>query len=142
MDQTQKLLQSVVENARTGLNACEQLMERTKDEEMRRELMTLREQYQGFQRDAEQALYDAGGRPHAQNPMARAGMWMGLQLNTMTDTSAGHIADMIIQGTTMGVIGMTKDRNEFADADANAQGIASNFVTTQQDSIERMKKFL
>ena len=62
MDQTQKLLQSVVENARTGSDACEQLLNHTKDAGMRQELMTQRDQYQAFARDAEKSLYEAGGK--------------------------------------------------------------------------------
>jgi len=142
MDQTQKLLQSVVENARTGADACEQMLNRIKDAGMRQELMTQRDQYQAFARDAEKALYDAGGQPHATSPLSRMGMWMGVQMNTLTDTSPSHIADMMIQGATMGVIGMTRDRNDSPDADAGAQGIASNFITCQQNSIDRMKQFL
>lgn len=142
MDQTQKLLQSIVENARTGSDACEQLLTHTKDAGMRQELMTQRDQYQAFARDAEKSLYEAGGQPHAKNPLSRMGMWMGMQMNTLTDSSSAHIADMMIQGATMGVVGMTRDRNDLPDADANAQGIASNFITCQQNSIERMKQFL
>lgn len=141
-DQTQKLLQSIVENARTGLDACDQLIEKTKDAAVRDELMTQRAQYQGFAQDAERALYTAGGQPHAKGPLSRVGMWMGLQLNTLTDASASHIAEIAIQGTTMGVIGMTRDRAQLPDADANAQGIASNFITTQQQAIDTLKGFL
>ena len=142
MDQTQKLLQSVVENARTGLDALEQLLKHVKDAKMREELMTEREQYQGFIRDAEQALFAAGAQPHAKGMMERMGMWMGIRMNTMTDISNAHIAEMLIQGLTMGVVGMTRDRNDLPDADANAHGIASNFITTQQDAIERLKPLL
>lgn len=39
---TEKLLQRVVENARTGANACEQLIQRTRDGEMRGALRDLR----------------------------------------------------------------------------------------------------
>ena len=142
MNQTQKLLQSVVENARVGLDACEQLLQFAKEPEIRQELMHEREQYQTFQRDAEQSLYDAGARPHAQNPLSRAGMWVGLRVNTLTDDSASHLADIIIQGATMGVIGMTRDRNDLPDADAHAHDIASQFITAQQESIERLKNLL
>lgn len=142
MDQTQKLLQSIVENARTGLDACEQLLAKTKDPGMRDELMTQRAQYQNFAHDAERSLYDAGGRPHAKSPLQRMGMWMGVQMNTMTDDSASHIADIAIQGLTMGVIGMTRDRANLPEADAHAQGIASSFITAQQENIDRLKPYL
>ena len=141
-NQTQKLLQSVVENARTGLDACEQLIGKTKDQNMRNELMTQRDQYQQFARDAENALFATGGQPHRKNPMARMGMWMGIQMDTMMDATPSHIADMLIQGATMGVVGMTRDRNDLPDADAHAQGIASSFITAQQENIDRLKTYL
>jgi hypothetical protein len=141
-NQTQKLLQSVVENARSGLDACEQLLGKVTDGEMRGELMTQRAQYQNFAQDAEKALYAAGGQPHRKNPLERVGMWMGVEMNTMTDVTPPHIADMLIQGATMGIVGMTKDRNDLPEADANAQGIASSFITAQQENIEKLKGYL
>lgn len=142
MDQTQQLLQSVVESARTGAEACAQLIERTPDPGMRNELLAQRDQYETCARDAERALYDLGGKVKNPGPAAKAGMWMGVRMNTLTDATNSHIADIAIQGATMGVIGMTRDRSAYPDADAHAQGIASAYITAQQDSIERMKQFL
>lgn len=142
MDQTQKLLQSVVENARTGLDGCQQLVERAEDPGIRDELMRQCQQYQSFARDAERALADAGAKPHRKSPMERIGMWMGMQMNTMTDTSPSHIADITIQGAAMGVVGMTKDLNDNPEADGSARGIAESFISSQQENIDRMKAFL
>ena len=142
MDQTQKLLQSIVENARMGADACDQLMPKTSDMSLRQELMNERQQYENACRDAEAQLMQLGVHPHPKGPMARAGMWMGMEMNTMMDKSASHIADMLIQGCTMGVVEMTKARNSLPDADAQAQGVASALVTAQQESIERLKVFL
>ena len=142
MDDTQKLLQSVVENARTGLNACDQLIAKAKDAGVRDQLMTQRAKYQSFAQDAERALYAAGGQPHATTPLGRMGMWMGIQMNTLTDDSASHIAEIAIQGATMGVIEMTRDRAALSEADANAQGMASGFIVSQQENIDALKAFL
>lgn len=142
MNQTQKLLQSIVENARTGMDACDQLLTRTDDAEMRNELMNEKTQYETFARDAEQSLFATGEHPHAKGPLSRAGMWMGIQMNTLTDATSSHIADIVIQGATMGVIGMTRDRNQLPDADEHAHDIASNFITAQQEAIDRLKNFL
>ena len=46
MDQTQKLLQTIVENARMGADACDQLMSKTDDMSLRQELMNERQQYE------------------------------------------------------------------------------------------------
>lgn len=142
MNQTEKLLQSLVENARMGEDACDQLLSRAEDMQMRQELMLEKQQYAEIARDAEQRLCDMGVKPRPKGMAARMGMWMGMQMNTAMDKSASHIADIVIQGATMGIVEMTKARNSNQDADAEAQGIASNFITRQQDAIDRLKAFL
>ena len=142
MDQTQKLLQMIVENGRMGESACDQLIGRTDDVQMRKELMLEKQQYADAAREAEVRLTDLGARPQPKGPAARAGLWMGMQLNTMMDKSAATIAEMVIQGATMGVVELTKARNSLAEADAQAQGLASNLITRQQEAIDRLKSFL
>ena len=70
------------------------------------------------------------------------GLWMGMRINTIADRSASHIADIVIQGATMGVVELTKARNFNPDADAQAQGIESFLITKQQEAIDRLKRFL
>ena len=143
MNETVQLLQDVVRNARTGQDAVEQLMKKTSAVGgMKEELLRERQDYDDARRAGEQALFGVGGREEPVNPLSKAGMWAGLEMETLTDRSDAHIAEIVIQGATMGVIEMTKARNELPDADAEAQGVASDFVTRQQDGIERMKAFL
>ena len=142
MNQTQKLLQTIVENGRMGEDACDQLLKRTEDMELRKELMLEKQHYAAAARDAEGRLCEQGLKPEPKGAMARMGLWMGMQLNTAVDQTSSHIADIVIQGLTMGVIELTKARNSFNEADAEAQGIASNLITKQQESIDRLKPFL
>ena len=142
MNQTQKLLQTIVENGRMGEDACDQLLKRTEDMELRKELMLEKQHYAAAARDAETRLCEQGLKPEPKGPMARMGLWMGMQINTAVDQTSSHIADIVIQGLTMGVIELTKARNSCSDADAEAQGIASNLITKQQESIDRLKSFL
>ena len=142
MNQTIQLLQDVVRNARTGQAAAEQLLNRVENPEMRGELAVERDRYRAAAQEAERALSDSGGEPEPVGLMARAGMWLGTQMNTLTDTSNAHIAEMVIQGATMGVIEMTKARNTYPDADSLASGIASRFIVMQNDIIDRQKAYL
>lgn len=142
MNQTVNLWSRVAENARTGYDAANQLLARTEDDEMRSELASERDYYRDAARDAEEKLRKLGEKADGKGPLARAGMWAGIRMNTMTDRTSSHLADIVIQGATMGVIDTTKARNEFPDADPDAQDAASRFITRQQDAIERMKEFL
>ena len=104
--------------------------------------MMEKQQYAASAQDAEKLLFAQNIHPQPKGPMARMGLWMGMQINTATDQSASHIADITIQGATMGVVALTKARNSFTEADAQAQGIASNLITKQQEAIDRLKAFL
>ena len=141
MNQSENLLQAVVENARMGADACDQLLTRTSEMELRKELMLQRQQYSDSAREAEERLCAMGIEPRPKGMPARMGMWMGMQMNTAMNRSPSHIADMVIQGATMGVVEITKARNTYTEADAQAQGIASNLITKQQEAIERLKKY-
>lgn len=142
MDQTAELLNCVARNALTGDDATAQLIKRTSDSEMRRELIFQQQQYRAVHRQAEDMLAKMGKDAESPGPMAKMGMWAGVMMNTAMDRSNAHIADIMIQGATMGVVDTTKARNECVDASAEAQGVAGRFITQQQDSIERMKQFL
>ena len=142
MNQTEKLLQSIIENARLGEDACDQLLSRAEELKIREELMLEKQNYAATVRDAECMLQEMGMRPRPKGMMARMGMWMGMQMDTMTDRSASHIADMLIQGSTMGIVEITKARNSLPDADGKAHGIAADMITKQQEAIDRLKAFL
>jgi len=142
MEQTEKLLQSIVENARMGIYACEQLLTKSDDFKIRKEIMLEKQHYSEIARDAEQRMFEKGIEPKPEGMMQRMGMWMGMQMNTISDRSPEHLADMLIQGATMGIVEMTKARNSNPGASADAQGIASAFIEKQQAAIDRLKSFL
>ena len=82
------------------------------------ELIREKEDYAVTRHQSEQALVNAGGRAEPVGPLARAGMWAGLEMETLADRSDAHIAEIVIQGATMGVIEMTKALNRaLADTD-------------------------
>lgn len=142
MDETIQLLKDVAKNARTGEEALGQLLEKVESPEMRGELDRELRQYRLAARQAESALERAGAVPEPVGAMQKAGMWMGTQMNTLTDRSNAHIAEMVIQGATMGIIEMTKARNTCPDAAPDAAGLASRFIVDQNDIIERQKAYL
>lgn len=142
MNQTIQLLQDIVRNARTGESGVSQLMEKTDDQRMRKELNREKTDYQSMAERAEQTLKAMGGKIEPLGKMAQMGMWIGTQLNTMTNKTNAHIAEIIIQGANMGVIELTKSRSAYAEADKKAQDIAAEFITRQQAIIERQKAFL
>ena len=142
MNQTEKLLQCIIENGRTGEDACDQLLSKTDDMKLRKELMLEKQQYAETVRDAEERLCAMGIHPQPKGMGARMSMWMGMQMNTAADRSAAHIAEITFQGAGMGISEMTKAINSNPRADAEIKGIAQNMIQMQQQAIDRLKPFL
>ena len=142
MDHSHKLLLSVADAANMGMDSVEMLLKKTEDEKMIRELKHLSAQYKQSKNRVEDRLSETGGKITARNPMAKAGVWMGVQMDTLTDRSNSHLADMLIQGTTMGIVDITKARAQYPDADDTAKTIADEFLKKENQSIETLMTYL
>ena len=63
-------------------------------------------------------------------------------MNTLLDSSEQHIAEMMINGTTMGIIDMTKKLNELEQPKAKEKEIAEEFIENSQAYIDMWKNYL
>ena len=142
MNQSIELLRDVVRTARDGDEGIRLVMEKTKDTAFREALFDEQAQYQAIERDAGRRLVGMGSQAEPESLMARAGMKMGIGMQTLTDTSTAHLANLLIQGSTMGVTELTRSRNEHGDADQESVSLCDRLIKAQQDAIERAKGFL
>jgi len=142
MNETVQILQDLARNAQSGLDAIEALTLRAESRAMRDALNEARTRYQKSLRDGERALRAAGGPAEPTGKAARTAMKLGLELQTAVNRTDDHIAEMVIQGATMGVIEMTKSMNTYAEAEPYARSLASQFIVQQNEIIETHKKFL
>ena len=67
---------------------------------------------------------------------------MMIRAKTLTDRSPSRIAEMMIQGSTMGTIQMTRRLHSCEAADAEALLLAHKLLRTEENNIEQMKEFL
>ena len=67
--------------------------------------------------------------------------WMGIQLNTVNDTSNSKLSDLLIQGTNMGIIKGRKLLNSISTT-KEIKNILSDFVRLQEKNVEDLKKYL
>ena len=142
MDDSHKLLFSVADAANIGKDSVEMLMGKTEDEKMIRELKQLSEHYEQTRTQVETRLRETGGKIRDRNVMAKMSVWMGVQMDTLTDRSNSHLADMLIQGTTMGILDVTKTQSACPNADGESAGIAARFLQCEQQSIDALKQYL
>lgn len=74
--------------------------------------------------------------------MQKAMGWMGVEMNTLTDKSNSKISEMMLQGTNMGIIEGVKLWNNNPDATEPVKNILKDFITFQENTVEKLKKYL
>ncbi len=80
--------------------------------------------------------------PSKEKMMEQTMLWGSIQMNTLLDSSEQHIAEMMINGTTMGIIDMTKKLNELEQPKAKEKEIAEEFIENSQAYIDMWKNYL
>jgi len=68
--------------------------------------------------------------------------WAGIQLNTITDQSNSKISEMLIQGSTMGIIEGVKLQNHNKNLNPNINNVLTDFITMQENTIAKLKAYL
>ena len=68
--------------------------------------------------------------------------WLGIQLNTLNNSSNSKIAEILIQGNDMGIVKGVKNINNMKFKNDEIKNILEDFVSLQQKNIEELKKFL
>ncbi|MBQ3079219.1 MAG: hypothetical protein IJC48_04360 [Clostridia bacterium] len=142
MNQNAELFRSVQGAAQMGIESIELLLDKTEHEGIRTEMLHQLSEYKKSEQKALEGLKEAGEKPKMRNPLTRAGTWMGIQMDTLVDQSPSHLADMLIQGSTMGVIELTRARAACPDAGEKAHKLASDFLQNEDQAIDRLKNFL
>lgn len=65
-----------------------------------------------------------------------------ISAKTMLDKSPDRVAEMVIQGSTMGVIDVVKKLKEYADCDDDIKNIGYKLLYIEQKNVDEMKHFL
>lgn len=141
---TKRFLDSLYKNVKMGADSIIDLMPKVKDKGMREEMTAELEHYEKFAKNIRDILFKSGDEPKEESFMAKAMTKMGIEMNTMMDSTSSHIADMMIQGATMGVTDTTKLIREYENTSCSEEAIAlaRETVKYEEESIERLKKFL
>ena len=143
--QTEEGLAEIYRNAQLAITSISDVMPSLEegDETLREELIAQHEAYEQFSAKAQMLARDLEIELKEPNPMKKVMMWGSIKLNTLTDNSRAHIADMMVQGTVMGVTSLRTTASELP-IDGNDEIIAllDEMIKTEEDFEKKWKEFL
>lgn len=136
------ILNEIHKGAKMGMDSISYIYEKIGDVNLKDNLSFQYNQYSDILESVNDVYQKYGEIPNDSNLKDKVMTWTGIQMNTITDKSNSHIADMLIQGTTMGIVEGRKLLNQYPDASSDIKNILNSFVTMQENNVEKLKTFL
>jgi len=148
---TASLAMFVYKTAKIGGDSIIDILPKIKDgkrigeaEKMREELSRQFSEYEEIAAEAEAYLKSIDVQAKEENIVTKISAKAGIMMNTMKDPSPSHIAEMMMQGLTMGIAEVTskvRDSRE-TSCDEKMLELADRFVSFQEDAVDKIKAFL
>ena len=136
------VLDELNKGACMGRDAIHFILDKVTDEGLKEELNI---QYTKYKEISEKIskLYPeySEDEPHETGTMNKIRTWYGIEMKTLMDDSTSKIAELLMQGTNMGIIEGRRLLNH-KDTDEEVHKIVQEYVDMQEDAVENLKKFL
>jgi hypothetical protein len=136
------LLEKTYQNASIGITAIEEVLDKTTNKDLVRDLNNQLRDYHEIANKAREQLVINGAEVKEKPVYDRAMMKGNIKMNIWMDPTDSRIAEMVLKGSTMGVTQMTKLLHDKTDADGDSTQIAKDFIRKEEKNIETMKAYL
>ena len=125
-----------------GRDAIKFIIDKVDDEDLKKELKNQYSKYDEIVTKIGELYPEYSQKePHETSTMNKMMTWYGMEMKTMMDDSTSKLAELLMQGTNMGIIEGRKLLNH-KETDTEVQKIVKEYVDMQEDAIEVLKKFL
>ena len=133
--QSEEILAEIYRNAQLALQSIADILPQVDDEKTKEELLSQHEEYEKFSARAAKIAKDRDIQLKEPNMFKKAMMWGSIKMNTLTNNSRSHIADMMLQGTVMGISALRSSEGEtYKDA-------SDEIITLLHEMIEAEERF-
>ena len=147
------LLQEVYKGAVMGSDALNQILPKVENPGLKGDLQTQLQGYQSTAAEAERQLKAMNKCPQPLPGVEKAMLWGAVTGQTLVNKETSHLAEMVIQGSNMGIVNLTKVLNSYpaagpleagaaAERRRQARTLAQQAITNEQNSITRLKPYL
>lgn len=118
---SEEVLAEIHRNCQMALQSISNILPEAEDPEIKEELMREHEEYEKLCGHAAIIARDKNIELKNPGPIKKAMMWSSIKMSTMTDNSRAHIAEMMAQGTVMGITAIKSSLGEMSETEADEE---------------------
>ncbi len=141
---SEELLAEVHRNCEYAKQSISDILPETDDGALKEELLRQHEEYERIGSRAALLAKERSIELKNPNPFKKAMMWGGIKMNAMKDDSRAHIAEMMVQGTVMGITALRTSLGELSDdyGDTDVRNLAEELLHTEEEFEKIWKKMI
>ena len=137
-----ELLNKLYQNTSMGISALQTIIPKTKDATLKGELQAQLDNYNTQSENLRKQIYALNAKPKDIGTIAKTSADASIVMSTTFNNSTSHIAEMMIQGTNMGVIDINKTLNQMQVKDKSLISQAKDMLESEQKYIDKLKAYL
>ncbi len=129
-------------NTEMAMKAIETIADKVYDSELAMQISRQSLKYSEIHNEAMKQLVGAKAEPYHGSHLSDIALKAGIHYNTMLNTSTGHIAELMIKGSNMGVLEMEKVLHHNTEAGEKSTSLARQLIDFEEKNVSRLKDYL
>lgn len=139
-----EMLESLYKNVKMGSDSIIKLMDKVSGEEFK---AALTKQIDGYEKIAERLrkhLCSMGQQAKEENIMVKLWSSVGMALETMTDSTDSHLAQLVAEGSSMGITDSIKLLRDYENTSVSEEALAfaREIIKFEEHNLEVAKGFI
>jgi len=137
-----ELLNYIYQNSQMGTDTIKQLLDIVEDAEFNSQLQSQYNEYKVIHETARTLLHKDGYDEKSISAFEKIKTHFMINMQTLTDKSSSHIAEMMIIGSNMGVIDAIKNIKKYTEAEPHIISLMEKLKEFEENNIVSLKAFL
>lgn len=142
MNGNAELLNYIYQNSQMGTDTIKQLLNIVEDADFKNQLQSQYNEYKDIHETAKNLLNKNGYDEKGISAFEKIKTYLMINIQTLTDHSVSHIAEMMIIGSNMGIIDAIKNIKKYKDAEPEILSLMKKLNEFEENNVAMLKKFL
>ena len=144
MTKEAEMLEQLYKNVKMGSDSIVKLLPKVSDGKFKTDLTDQLNGYESFAAKAKSRLKDMGAEAKEENPMVKLWSSIGMTMSTLTDSTDSHLAQMIAEGSNMGVTDGIKLLRDYENTNVSesALKLVRDVISFEEKNVERAKSYI
>ena len=142
MNGNTELLNFIYQNSQMGVDTLQQIEEICTDDALKSQLQEQYNNYAAIHEKARVLLNKNGFDEKGLSSLEKIRTYLTICIQTITDRSPSHLAEMLIIGSTMGPIDAIKKLRDYSNAEQEIRNLMDSLLEFEKDNIEKLKQYL